>query len=142
LALFGAPGGGDGNLYSPGWSNTVSIIGSYTPNAKDQKFQAVAIDPIPTEFKLYPVFPNPFNITTTLKLDLPEETRFSLAIYDIKGSEVWRLNNRRTNTWPAGYHTVVWDGRSNTGALSPTGVYFIIYHSPEHKLTQKVVLMK
>lgn len=133
---------GDGNLYSPDWSNTVSVTGNFTPNAKDKKFRAVEIDPIPTEFCLHPVYPNPFNITTTLKLDLPEETRFSLGIYDIKGCEVWRLNNRQTNTYPAGYHSIVWDGRDNSGAVVPTGVYFIVYHSAEHRLSQKVVLMK
>ncbi|MCD6440673.1 MAG: T9SS type A sorting domain-containing protein [Candidatus Marinimicrobia bacterium] len=101
-----------------------------------------AIDPVPMEFKLHPVYPNPFNITTTLKLDLPEETRFSLVIYDIQGSEIWRLNNRRSNTYPAGYHRIVWNGCDNSGAVVPTGVYFIVYHSPEHRLSQKLVLMK
>jgi len=102
----------------------------------------VEIDPIPTEFMLHPAYPNPFNMSTTLKLDLPEEARFSLVIYDINGSEVWRLNNKRTNTYSAGYHTILWDGRNNFGSVVPTGVYIIVYNSPEHKLTQKVVLMK
>ena len=102
----------------------------------------VELDPIPTEFCLHPVFPNPFNITTTLKLDLPEETRFSLVIYDISGKEVWRLNNSRINTYPAGYHTILWEGRNNSGSVVPTGVYFIVFNSAEHKLNQKVVLVK
>ncbi|HDP68038.1 MAG TPA: hypothetical protein ENN20_05985 [Candidatus Marinimicrobia bacterium] len=97
---------GDDNLYSPGWSNTVSVTGSFTPNSKSQQFNVVELDPIPTEFCLHPVYPNPFNATATLKLDLPEETRFLLAIYVITRNEVWRLNNRRINTYLAGYHTI------------------------------------
>ncbi|MBU0713139.1 T9SS type A sorting domain-containing protein, partial [bacterium] len=127
---------------SSGYTSTESFIVNNVEYDKEQFFPTVEIDPIPTEFCLHPVFPNPFNITTTLKLDLPEKTKFSLAIYDIKGSEVWRLNNQRTNTYRAGYHTILWEGRNNSGSVVPTGVYFIVFSSPEHKLTQKVVLMK
>ena len=125
-----------------GYTLNESFIVNNKEFDKEQFFPVVQIDPIPTEFCLHPVFPNPFNITTTMKLELPEKTNFSLAIYDIKGTEVWRLNNRRTNSYRAGYHTIVWEGRNNFGSVVPTGVYFIVYHSAEHKLTQKVVLMK
>ncbi|MDO9548662.1 MAG: T9SS type A sorting domain-containing protein, partial [Candidatus Marinimicrobia bacterium] len=97
---------------------------------------------IPKEFALHPAYPNPFNPTTNIQIDLPKDTKFSLIIYDINGKEVWRLNNQRRNTYPAGYHTILWDGRNNFGSVVPTGVYFIVYNSPEYKLTQKVVLMK
>jgi len=127
---------------SSSYTSTESFMVNNVECDKRQFFPVVEIDPIPTEFMLHPVYPNPFNITTTLKLDLPEEARFSLIIYDINGSEVWRLNNKRTNTYPPGYHTILWEGRNNFGLVVPTGVYFIVYNSPEHKLTQKVVLMK
>jgi len=133
---------GDDNLYSPGWSNTVSVTGSFTPNSRSQQFKVVEIDPFPTEFCLHPVYPNPFNISTTIKLDLPEETRFSLVIYDLSGAEIWCLNDSRGNTLPPGYHVLSWDGRNNSGAVVPTGVYLVVYTSPEHRLTQKVILMK
>jgi|GEM_PF-2134640 len=133
---------GDGNLYSPAWSNTVSVTGSFTPNSRSQQFKVVELDPLPTEFCLHSAYPNPFNTTTTLKLDLPEETRFSLVIYDISGKEVWCLNNSRSNTYPAGYHTIQWDGCNKSGMAVPTGVYFIVNNSPQHKLNQKVVLVK
>jgi len=128
--------------YTSNYTSAESFSCNAPQSDKDEYFPVVEIDPIPTEFCLHAVYPNPFNITTTLKLDLPEETRFSLVIYDIQGTEIWRLNNRRTNTWPAGYHRIVWDGRDNSGAVVPTGVYFIVYHSAERKLTQKLVLMK
>jgi len=131
----------DADQYS-NYTSSEAFSCNASQSDKEEFFPVVEIDPIPTEFNLHPVFPNPFNITTTMKLDLPEKTSFSLAVYDIKGSEVWRLNNRRNNTYRPGYHRIQWDGRNNFGAVVPTGVYFIVYNSPEHKLTQKVVLMK
>ena len=128
--------------YTSNYTSSESFACNAPQSDKEEFFPVVEIDPIPTEFNLHPVFPNPFNITTTMKLDLPVKTTFSLAIYDIKGSEVWRLNNRRTNSYRAGYHTILWEGRNNFGAVVPTGVYFIVYNSPENKLTRKVVLMK
>jgi hypothetical protein len=101
-----------------------------------------SINPVPTEFILHHAFPNPFNASTTLKIDLPEKTKFSLVIYDINGSKIWCLNSKSYNTYPAGCHTILWDGRNNSGAIVPTGVYFVVYNSPKHRLTQKVVLMK
>ncbi|MGC9365172.1 MAG: FlgD immunoglobulin-like domain containing protein [Fidelibacterota bacterium] len=77
-----------------------------------------------------------------IKLDLLEKMSFSLAIYDIAGNEVWRLNNRRMNIYPAGYHTILWEGRNNSGSVVPTGVYFIVYCSTEHQLNQKMLLVK
>jgi len=103
---------------------------------------AKSIDPIPLEYKLHPAFPNPFNLTTTLKLDLPEKTTFSLIIYNIRGSEVWSLNNRQTNSFPAGYHTIVWNGTDNKGSVLPTGLYVIVFKSPEYKMIQKLVVVK
>jgi hypothetical protein len=132
----------DNTDYTSGYTSEESFRCNAPQSDREIDIPVVEIDPIPTEFCLHPVYPNPFNITTTLKLDLPEEIRFSLVIYDIQGSEVWRLNNRRINTYPAGYHRIVWDGRDNSGAVAPTGVYFIVYNSRERKLTQKVVLMK
>lgn len=102
----------------------------------------VSLDPVPSDYQLHPAFPNPFNASTTLKLDLPEKTTFSLIIYDIKGSEVWSLNNRHTNTYSAGYHTIVWDGTDNNGSILPTGLYLMVFNSPDYRMNQKLVLVK
>ena len=102
----------------------------------------VSIDPVPLEYKLHPAFPNPFNATTTLKLDLPEKVTFSFTIYDVKGTEVWSLNNRHKNSYSAGYHTIIWNGTDNNGNLLPTGLYLIVFNSPDYRMNQKLVLVK
>jgi len=120
---------------------------SFAVNEWQQKkdmvdFPVVEIEPLPEIFKLHPAFPNPFNATTTLKLDLPEQTNFSLIIYDIKGTEVWSLNNRHTNSYSAGYHTFIWTGTDNNGNILPTGLYLTVFNSPDYKMSQKLVLVK
>jgi Zn-dependent metalloprotease len=120
---------------------------SFTVNAPQQSRSfasepTFSIDPLPTDFKIHSAFPNPFNSATTLKIELPEKTNFTLAIYDINGSEIWRLNNKQKNTYFAGYHSIVWDGKDNFGSLVSTGVYLVVFRSSEYKLTQKVIFMK
>lgn len=120
---------------------------TFTVNAPQQSKgiiggMTVSLDPVPSDYQLYPAFPNPFNATTTLKLDLPEKTIFSLIIYDIKGTEVWSLNNRHTNSYSAGYHTIIWDGTDNNGYILPTGLYLIVFNSPDYRMNQKLVLVK
>jgi len=102
----------------------------------------VSLDPVPSDYRLHPAFPNPFNATTILKLDLPEKTTFSLIIYDIKGSEVWSLNNRHTNTYFAGYHKIVWNGTDKNNSILPTGLYLMVFNSSDYRMNQKLVLVK
>gem|GEM_PF-3498555 len=120
---------------------------SFVVNAPQQSKGVIgeptlSINPVPLEYWLHPAFPNPFNATTTLKLDLPEKTTFSLIIYDIKGSEVWSLNNRHANSYSAGYHTIIWNGTDNNGSVLPTGLYLMVFNSSDYKMNQKLVLVK
>jgi hypothetical protein len=97
------------------------------------------VSEIPKEFALHQAYPNPFNPSTQISFDIPSETKVLIELYDLLGQKVRTLV--QTNCHP-GYHRIVWDGRNNTGAVVPSGVYFIVYHSAERKLTQKLVLMK
>jgi serine protease AprX len=48
---------------------------------------------IPSEFKLYNNFPNPFNPSTRIKFDLPQNSYVKLVVYDIQGREAAVLVN-------------------------------------------------
>jgi flagellar hook assembly protein FlgD len=63
----------------------------------------------------------------------------TLAIYDIEGRVVTRLLNR---AFPAGRHTVEWDGRGATGQLQATGVYFYRMAIGDFAQARKITLLK
>ena len=75
---------------------------------------------IPAVYSLSPNFPNPFNPATTIRFGLPEAAAARLVVYDLLGREVARLLER---TLEAGYHSVVWNGKSAAGAELPSGLY-------------------
>ena len=76
---------------------------------------------IPVEFKLCQNYPNPFNPETTIEYHLPGTSDVILTIYDLQGHQVRRLVN---GTKSAGYHKIQWDGRSDSGQKSASGIYF------------------
>lgn len=94
----------------------------------------VGISEIPTEFKLYPAHPNPFNPTTAISFDLPETGEVSLTVYDVLGREVARLV---AGQMVAGNHQAEFDGKN-----FPSGVYFYSLEAGDIIETRKCVLMK
>ena len=89
---------------------------------------------IPTEFILFPAYPNPFNPKTTVQFFLQTDMIVSLHIYNIAGELVENLVNKKL---PQGNHNVHW----NASGLS-SGMYFIIFEGSGTKEIQKVLLMK
>jgi len=72
---------------------------------------------IPTEYALYQNYPNPFNPSTTIEFDLPQESKVTLAVYNLLGQEVERVYSGEE--MQMGVQTVVF----NEDGLT-TGVYF------------------
>jgi hypothetical protein len=73
-----------------------------------------------THFELLPNYPNPFNPETEIRFGLPEDLRAQLVINDLLGREIRKLIN---GDLKAGWHSVVWDGKDNSGHDVPSGVY-------------------
>jgi flagellar hook assembly protein FlgD len=90
-------------------------------------------------FELSQNYPNPFNPTTNIKYQLPQAVQVSLTIYNMLGQEVRKLVNTQQ---PAGYHTVVWDGRDNSGRLVPSGVYHYRLQAGSFTMTKKMLMAK
>jgi hypothetical protein len=63
----------------------------------------------PKEYALTQNYPNPFNPATTIRYNLPFDSKVSLKIYDILGNEVKTLVNEQQ---AAGYKEVKFDGSS------------------------------
>ena len=100
-------------------------------------------DVLPTEFKLYNNYPNPFNPTTIIKYAIPqsplpgEDGRgglVTLKVYDVLGKEIKTLVNEEK---PAGYYEVEFDATS-----LPSGVYFYQLKTRDYIKVRKMVLLR
>ncbi len=84
-------------------------------------------------------FPNPFNPSTSIRLAIPQDGKTSLDIFNPRGQLVKRLMNSEL---PAGWHTVVWDGRDDQGRPVSSGVYLYRLSHAEGSITKKMLLNK
>jgi YD repeat-containing protein len=94
---------------------------------------------LPTDFALYPNYPNPFNPETTIRYDLPVRAEVRLTIYDLLGRTVRTLV---AQTQSAGAHSAVWDGRDDAGRQLASGVYVYRLEAGAFKQSAKMLLMK
>jgi hypothetical protein len=93
----------------------------------------------PDDFALHQNYPNPFNPETRIDFDLPTSSRVELAVYNILGRRIKVLADTE---YPAGAHSVVWDGRDENGRAVSSGVYFYRLHSGSLSQSRKMVLLK
>jgi polyhydroxybutyrate depolymerase len=86
------------------------------------------------------VAPNPFNPSTTIRFDLPQEMRVTLDIYNMSGTRIRTLmNNQSVN---AGRHTIIWDSNGENGVNISSGVYICRMRAGNFQVSRKLVLLK
>ncbi len=94
---------------------------------------------LPESFELSQNYPNPFNPTTTIKYFLPEVANVELVIVNVMGQTVRTLVNAMQ---APGEHSVVWDGRDQSGVAVASGIYLYKMRAGDFTETRKMVLMK
>ena len=94
---------------------------------------------IPLTFAIHQNFPNPFNPTTILMYELPEQSFVVLTIYDLLGKEIINLVNAQQEP---GYKSTRWDATDNMGRPVSAGVYIYQIQAGEFIQTKKMVLLK
>lgn len=94
---------------------------------------------LPHSFKLAQNYPNPFNPATSIEFDLPRRSEVKIVVYNLLGQAVSRLVDQDL---PAGKHSIVWDGRTNSGAQASTGLYFYRLEAEGFIETKKMLLLK
>ena len=93
-----------------------------------------------TDVVLYQNYPNPFSQSTAISYQLPVIGKIVLKVYDIIGQEARTLINEKQ---AAGKHSVVWDGKDNSGRLISEGVYFYqIKFDDNIPVTKKMLLLR
>ncbi len=96
-------------------------------------------DNIPNEFKLHSAYPNPFNPSTTIQFDIPEDSFVSLNVFDMMGRKIKTLLNDKIS---AGRRSITWDGTNNLNQVVSAGTYFYMISTSNYKSTKKLILLK
>ena len=104
-----------------------SIEQNYLGNESEQN----AI--IPTHLSLI-AYPNPFNQSCKLDIEIPKNQFTTISIYDVLGNQVDILANKALSK---GQHTFSWNAYNQT-----SGIYFIRIQSSNYMKTQKIMLIK
>ena len=113
------------------YSNQVSILGSggiWKKNGEEENNIDI------TTYELNSNYPNPFNPTTQISYQIPENSFVNLVVYNSLGQEVTTLVNQ---TQSVGKYTV----QFNASNLS-SGVYIYKLQAGEFSSTKKMLLMK
>jgi len=94
---------------------------------------------LPDKVSIEPNYPNPFNSGTIISFALPSPAHVDLAIFDLLGRRVKILADK---AFDAGRHTLTWDGRSDTGQMSSSGVYIYRMRTGDFEAAQRLVMLK
>ena len=93
-----------------------------------------------TNYKLQN-YPNPFNPTTTISFSIPKESNIEISIYNIKGQKVKELISD-IRQLPEGQHSVVWDGKDDSGKPVSSGIYLYKLKSGNFDKIKKMIILK
>ena len=112
-------------------------------NWKGERVNAASLlveQPTPkAETAITSVSPNPFNPNTRISFTLPESGNIILSVYDVSGRKVRTL---AAGPFPAGEHTVLWEGKNKEGGKVSSGIYFVRLATQSAVCTRKLVLLK
>jgi hypothetical protein len=95
----------------------------------------------PNQLALLGNTPNPFNPTTTIRFTVPTGPTqvYSLRVYDVRGRLVRDLAAGQITS---GLHSVLWDGRNNSGSTVGSGIYLYRLEVGQERFTGKMALVK
>jgi len=126
-------------------TNTIPISASqFNANERDLSELTgsgeIIVNGIPLKFVMLQNFPNPFNPSTSIKYQIPEnDSRVSICVYNVKGQLVKTLIDEKQD---AGFHNVIWNGTDSTGNNVSSGVYFYRMESDKFSEMKKLILLK
>jgi hypothetical protein len=84
-------------------------------------------------------YPNPFNPTTTISFSLKESRHATLFIYNALGQKVRTLAD---GPLTAGLHSLVWDGRDDSGRKVSSGMYVYTLRAGTFVKTRRMMMVE
>ena len=98
----------------------------------------------PTETKLLPNYPNPFNPETWIPYRLAKDAFVTLTIYDQTGQVVRTIDvgHQTAAVYESRSQAIYWDGRNEIGEQVASGVYFYHLSAGNYSATRKMLILK
>jgi len=96
----------------------------------------------PDTYLTVKAYPNPFNPSTILSINIPEKYSNSLvqlSIYDIQGRLIKRIINKNLSS---GDYLYKWDGKNENGLSVSSGVYITNLRVEDRMISTKIMLLK
>lgn len=124
----------------------VDVAGNIVSDLSDGLFHIVdPVNDVPEDspyrrYAIHQNVPNPFNPMTSIRFDLPMQTRVDLRVYDVSGRLVRTLIQGAS--CPAGRNEILWDGRDSLGRGVASGVYFCRLRADRFVGTRRMSLVK
>ena len=99
---------------------------------------------LPTDSRLLPNYPNPFNPETWIPYQLTDSADVSLTIYDVNGQVVRQieLGHQLMGLYTTIDRSIYWDGRNEWGETATSGIYFYTLQAGDFSQTKKMILLK
>jgi len=122
---------------------SLSVSGPGGSNTLIQENYIIVIDPtlirelsdvLPTKFKLYNNYPNPFNPSTIIRFSMPEESFVTIKVFNTLGEEITTLINENIVT---GNYEIEFNA-----TVLPSGIYFYKLQAGSFVETKKMIFMK
>ncbi len=121
------------------WVEANDASGNIRPSSQVFRFYLDGLpvresNTLPEEFAVGHPYPNPFNPTVAMTVEVPETMPLTVSVYDVLG----RLQTRmQMGSLAAGYHQVHWDGSN-----SASGVYLFVLEAGPYRMVRKAILLK
>jgi len=136
---------GGGGLVLSSEMGSWELLSGWFGSSKNQEetVQSPESSILPKVFSLSQNYPNPFNPMTTINYSIPEGTlsnEINLVIFNLRG-QIIKRENLLNNNGPGTYN-YTWDGRNDSGARVPSGVYFYQLTHSGKSHTKKMILLK
>ncbi|MBD3236437.1 MAG: gingipain R [Candidatus Eisenbacteria bacterium] len=126
--------GSDGADTREGWHiDDLEVLG--LSNFSDAR----PLDLLPSHALLQQNTPNPFGASTRIAFAVPQSERALLQVFDPSGRLVRTLLD---GSLSAGFHSVVWDGRTDAGPTAGSGVYYYRLSTDSTAQERSLILLR
>ena len=132
-----------------GWNQTDAKRGFHAPDRFGKVYFSTEVSGTPTRvaqenaspsaLAVVRNYPNPFNPSTTIEFTIPSSGAVNLELFNIAGQKCRTLLSGHVK---AGTYTLTWDGKGDSGEMSPSGLYFIRLGMGSLVSTHRMLLLK